>query len=1114
MTTTVASLQAVLSADTTRFTSGLQGAESGLSGFATRIGASMTRVGAGMTAAVTAPLLAIGAAAASAAISWESDWAGVLKTVEGTAEELAELENRLREMATSPDDFVSGLENAHETLARIAELGGQLGVPIDMLDEFAVVVAQLTMATDLTAESAAMMMAQFANVTGMDFSDMERFGSVIVDLGNNMATTENMILQFGQRMAATGTLIGLSEAEILALGAAMASLGLAPEAGATSMNRIFQEMAVHIANAGDELDGMAELVGMTSEGFADLWDTDPMEAFARFLEGFSTMDLDRQIHFLDNLGLSGTRVTRVMQLLSGSTDLLRDSMDIAGVAWEESNALQQEAAQRAATTESRINELRNRLTDLGITIGTAILPGLLDLVRGLGDLVTHLADTNPEMIQLAVGLGLMAAVVGPALIVFGTLVTAVGALLSPVGLAVVGVAALGAALVGLGSLDLGEQIGSIFGGLAARIESDLLPLGEQIRSGIEQALGAALAGVGSLNLGERLGSMIDQALGGVSFDFGTLGQVLSDNLQSVVDVGFSLFAMAIGGPAGLAIGAGRLVAAAIEADFLGIGTLLQESGIGAAIEGALTGLGTDIQNILSSVFGEGGGLLDEGGLASDLTELLGGILSTGLEGLQDFWESSLLPGLTDIGEGLGGFFEQLGKIDTSGFDEIAKVLAVVGTALAGLVGSLLATSGDIVGGILSGIGEALPLIGEGIRHIVDAFSVAAETGDVGLALENLAAGLLKLGEAFLQFTAGIADPILEAIESLTGLDLLSAGEALATGGQILEDAFKAVELLIANGAFIIEGAFEGLRLRILEEVARLRDSILSMSGFLEWDIAPNIEIDLASARAAASGGELGAAFMEDVQAGFESGDMELTLPEAAFGVNVDGTMIEFTGTPEIAPGWRDTVIEAINMVFAEGDTESMEALIAIAPQLDIDIELLGEQMFRDLQAAGDNTATMDFRTIWDPILETDLLSIGMQAADHVTAGVGGRTFSATATTSISLLVSSIDTSAVQSAIQNAISGMGASASVGGGGGGGGGGNTIAGSIPGFQSGGIMPHTGLAFLHEGERVLSPGETRRHGGGGRTVVIENLQVFGQSPYEIVDMLERAVSEMAPA
>jgi hypothetical protein len=32
------------------------------------------------------------------------------------------------------------------------------------------------------------------------------------------------------------------------------------------------------------------------------------------------------------------------------------------------------------------------------------------------------------------------------------------------------------------------------------------------------------------------------------------------------------------------------------------------------------------------------------------------------------------------------------------------------------------------------------------------------------------------------------------------------------------------------------------------------------------------------------------------------------------------------------------------------------------------------------------------------------------------------------------------------------------------------------SLPSFADGGIMPHTGFAFLHEGERVLNPGETR--------------------------------------
>lgn len=64
-----------------------------------------------------------------------------------------------------------------------------------------------------------------------------RLGSVIVDLGNNFATTESEIVAMGTRLASAGKLAGLTEPEIMALAAAMSSVGIEAEAGGTAMTQ-------------------------------------------------------------------------------------------------------------------------------------------------------------------------------------------------------------------------------------------------------------------------------------------------------------------------------------------------------------------------------------------------------------------------------------------------------------------------------------------------------------------------------------------------------------------------------------------------------------------------------------------------------------------------------------------------------------------------------------------------------------------------------------------------------------------------------------------------------------------------------------------------------------
>jgi len=50
------------------------------------------------------------------------------------------------------------------------------------------------------------------------------------------------------------------------------------------------------------------------------------------------------------------------------------------------------------------------------------------------------------------------------------------------------------------------------------------------------------------------------------------------------------------------------------------------------------------------------------------------------------------------------------------------------------------------------------------------------------------------------------------------------------------------------------------------------------------------------------------------------------------------------------------------------------------------------------------------------------------------------------------------------------------------------------SLPSFQTGGVMPNDGLAYLHQGERVLTSGETRQDssGGGGSANITVNASV----------------------
>src|SRR3990167_1468692 len=254
------------------------------------------------------------------------------------------------------------------------------------------------------------MFAQFANITGMDMSDLDRAASTLVALGNKMAATEGQILEFSLRLGAAGSQFGLTEAQIMALGATMASLGLEPEAGGTAMTQTLNAMASAAARGGPSLQAFANVAGKTADEFAEMVHTDPSGALMEFIEGFSQLDLADQLAVLDDLGLSGIRTSDALRRLAADPKLLADALNIASDAWSENTALMDEAAKRADTAQGMLNELGNAAKDLLIDAGTTLLPVIKDIVEGLtlitrGDFAGGLAKIGEAISGIAGAVG-------------------------------------------------------------------------------------------------------------------------------------------------------------------------------------------------------------------------------------------------------------------------------------------------------------------------------------------------------------------------------------------------------------------------------------------------------------------------------------------------------------------------------------------------------------------------------------------------------------------------------------------------------------------------------------------------------------------------------------
>lgn len=327
-------------------------------------------------------------------MEFEANMASVKRTVGGDDNFIHALGEDFKEMSTQ-------IPITTGTLTEIATTAGQLGIAQENVKEFTTVMAMLDTTTDLTAEDAATMLAQFSNITGA--KDYMRLGSTIADLGDSTATTASKIVEMSQGMAAAGNIAGLKATDILGIAAAVGSLGIESQAGSTAMATLIQNIYKAV-ETGDGLEGFAQVAGMSAAEFRKAWGTDAAGALASFISGLNDTSRNGKsaIVILDELGITNVRQTKAILGLASAEGLLQGTIAQANSAWNANTALQAKADIMYGTTTAKLTMMQNSFANLKIAVGDAFLPVLQDVYPAITNLTKGLTEfiaQNPALVR-------------------------------------------------------------------------------------------------------------------------------------------------------------------------------------------------------------------------------------------------------------------------------------------------------------------------------------------------------------------------------------------------------------------------------------------------------------------------------------------------------------------------------------------------------------------------------------------------------------------------------------------------------------------------------------------------------------------------------------------
>lgn len=401
---TVMSLQDMLSNPLETIKKALAGTDIAVSSLSDRMG--KLAIAMAPVALAAGVLLGVFMSCATQAMAFESAMADVAKVIDFDSQE------EFRAMSDTVKDLAGRLPMAADGIAAIISAAGQSGVAKADLAEFAEQAAKMGIAFDLTGDQAGKMMADWRAGMKLSLPRVYALADAVNHLSNNMNATAPDLGEVIQRVGALAMSAGLAETQVAALGTAFLSAGASPQIVATAMRNMLSTMVQGESMTKSAADAFKGL-GFSVKQMALDMQNDAQGTIFKVLQAIADKPKELQLSLLSTM--FGESALSAIAPLLGNMDNLSKAFELVGDATAYAGSMQAEFEARSKTTENALQLLRNKLTNLTISIGSIFLPAITwvaELLGNFADAVRYVVDTPfGQWLVAALG-GLSVAAIG------------------------------------------------------------------------------------------------------------------------------------------------------------------------------------------------------------------------------------------------------------------------------------------------------------------------------------------------------------------------------------------------------------------------------------------------------------------------------------------------------------------------------------------------------------------------------------------------------------------------------------------------------------------------------------------------------------------------------
>ena len=450
-----------IAADISSLSKGLSNAQKSIQ----KVSASFTKAGTKLTASITAPLVALGTAAVNVSQKFEQSMANAASVAGATSEELARMTAIAREMGSKT---VFSASDAADALYYMASAGYKVDQMADSIEATLNLASATQSDLAFTTDTVIATLNQF----GLEANQAERVTNVFASaIGNSMANMDKLANSMGY-VGPVANSLGYTIEETTG---ALAVLYNAGYDGSTAGTALRQSLVALMNPSTAALDVFEEL-GIAFE------DVNP-----------ATNDLAT---IIDRLGAAGMDTSQAMKvfgaragpgmlaLLSAGGDAVRDmTASITGT-----NKATEMADIQLNTLQGQMKILKSEVEEIAISFGNVLIPIIRQFIQKyISPLTAKLMGLSMGTKKNIVTIALLAAAIGPLLLVIGKLIGSVGTiakvgsmLFSKVGLIIGIIAAVVGVLTYLWKTNEGFR--NAVGKIWEKIKSVILSAVERIKA--------------------------------------------------------------------------------------------------------------------------------------------------------------------------------------------------------------------------------------------------------------------------------------------------------------------------------------------------------------------------------------------------------------------------------------------------------------------------------------------------------------------------------------------------------------------------------------------------------------------------------------------------------